>query len=156
MFKATFDIVDRLSRRSKSAIIMMSDVIMIFIALLSAYSLRYGELVPLYHLKNTWPIFPAMMMAGAVYARMLSIPKIKLQSFDMQAIQRIAFLSLMLILTAMSFSFLLRLPAPRSVPLIFGILFFTGAIFSRINGLLFLRRLYYLNNTRKSITPVKM
>lgn len=151
MFKTFFDLVDGLGRRSKWAIIMMADVIIIFIALLSAYLLRYGEVLPLLHLKNAWPIFPAMMIAGAVYAWMLSIPKIKLQSFDMQAIQRIAFLSLMLILTAMSFSFLLRLSAPRSVPLIFGILFFTGAIFSRINGLLFLRQLYHLNNKRKNV-----
>ena len=151
MFKTFFDLVDGLGRRSKWAIMIIADVIIIFIALLSAYLLRYGEVLPLLHLKNAWPIFPAMMIAGAVYAWMLSIPKIKLQSFDMQAIQRIAFLSLMLILTAMSFSFLLRLSAPRSVPLIFGILFFTGAIFSRINGLLFLRQLYHLNNKRKNV-----
>jgi len=151
MFKTFFDIVDGLGRRSKWAIIMVADVIIIFIALLFAYSLRYGEVLPIYHLKNAWLIFPAMVIAGAVYAWMLSIPKIKLQSFDMKAIQRIAFLSLMLILTAMSFSFLLRLSAPRSVPLIFGILFFTGAIFSRINGLLFLRQLYHINNTRKNV-----
>jgi len=141
MFKTFFDLIDGLGRRSKWAIMMMVDTFVIFIALLSAYALRYGEVIPLYNLKKAWPIFPAMMIAGAVYNWMLSIPKIKLQSFDMQAIQRIAFLSLMLILTA----------APRSVPLIFGILFFTGAIFSRINGLLFLSQLYHINNTRKNV-----
>ena len=151
MFKTFFDLLDGLGRRRKWAIVMIADIIIIFIALLSAYSLRYGEVFPVHHLNNAWPIFPAMIIAGAVYAWILSIPKIKLQSFDMQAIQRVAFLSLMLILTAMSFSFLLRLSAPRSVPLIFGILFFTGAIFSRINGLLFLRQLYLINNTRKNV-----
>jgi len=151
MFKTLFDLVDGLGRRSKWAIMMMTDVIIISIALLFAYSLRYGEVLPIQHLKNVWPLFPAMMISGAVYDWMLSIPKIKLQSFDMQAIQRIAFLSLMLILTAMSLSFLLRFSAPRSVPLIFGILFFTGAIFSRINGLLFLRQLYNINTTRKNV-----
>ena len=151
MFKTFFDLLDGLGRRRKWAIMMMADIIIILIALLSAYSLRYGEVFPLHHLKNAWPLFPAMATIGAVYAWILNIPKIKLQSFDMQAIQRIAFLSLMLILTAMSFSFLLRLSAPRSVPLIFGILFFTGAIFSRINGLLFLRQLYHINNTRKNV-----
>jgi len=151
MFKTFFDLLDGLGRRSKWAIMMIADVVIIIIAVLSAYSLRYGEVLPIHHLKSAWPIFPAMMIAGAVFSWMLSIPKIKLQSFDMQAIQRIAFLSLMLILTAMSFSFLLRLSAPRSVPLIFGILFFTGAIFSRINGLLFIRQLYHFNNTRKNV-----
>ena len=151
MFKTFFDFVNGLDRRSKSAIMMMADVIIILLALISAYSLRYGELLPMHQLKKVWPILPAMMIAGAVYNWMLSIPKIKLQSFDMRAIQRIAFLSLMLILTAMSFSFLLRLSAPRSVPLIFGILFFTGAIFSRVNGLLFLRQLYQINNTRENV-----
>jgi len=151
MFKTFFDLVDGLGRQSKLVIMLTADVIIIFIALLFAYSLRYGEVLPLHHLKNAWPIFPSMMITGAVYAWILSIPKIKLQSFDMKAIQRIAFLSLMLILTAMSLSFLLRLSAPRSVPLIFGILFFTGALFSRINGLIFLRELYNINNTRKNV-----
>ena len=151
MFKTFFDLVDGLGRQSKWAIMIMADVIIIFIALLAAYSLRYGEVLPIRHVKNAWPIFPSMIILGAVYSWMLSIPKIKFQSFDLQAIQRIAFLSLMLILTAMSLSFLFRFTAPRSVPLIFGILFFTCAIFSRINGLLFLRQLYNINNTRKNV-----
>ena len=59
---------------------MLADVIIIFIALLSAYSLRYGEVLPIYHLKNAWPIFPASVIAGTVYAWMLSIPKISIWS----------------------------------------------------------------------------
>jgi len=37
------------------------------------------------------------------------------------------------------------------VPLIFGLFFFTGAVFSRINGLLFLRQLYHINSNRKNV-----
>jgi len=96
-------------------------------------------------------LFPAMAGATIIYTWMLNIPKIKLQAFDMQAIQRIVLCSLLLILTAMSLSFLLRFSAPRSVPLIFGIVFFTGALFSRVNGLMFLRQLNQIGNIR---TPV--
>ena len=151
MFTNVFSIIDGLDRRNKWIIMVMTDVIVTFIALALAYCLRYGEIFPIDRLQHAWPMFPVMMIAGAIYTWMLSIPKIKLQSFDMRAIQRLALLSLLLILTAMSFSFLLRFSAPRSVPLIFGILFFTGSLFVRINGLLVLRQLYSIGNSR---TPV--
>ncbi len=151
MFANFFNLVDGLDRRSKWIIMVLTDVIIILFALYSAYALRYGELFPASQLKRAWPIFPAMVIAGIGYTWMLSIPKIKLQSFDMQAIQRIALCSLLLALTAMSLSFLLQISAPRSVPVIFSILFFTGALFSRINGLILLRQLYQVGNKR---TPV--
>ena len=151
MFNDFFGLINGLDRRNKWMIMLLTDVIVIFLALGLAYSLRYGEILPLHKLTNVWPLFPAMMFAGAIYSWVLNIPKIKLQSFDMKAIQRLALLSLLLILTAMSFSFLLRFSAPRSVPLIFGILFFTGSLFARINGLLVLSQLYQIGNTR---TPV--
>ena len=151
MFAKFFNLVDGLDRRSKWFIMVLTDVIIILIALYSAYALRYGELFPSIQLQRAWPIFPVMVIAGIGYTWMLSIPKIKLQSFDMQAIQRIALCSLLLALTAMSLSFLLQISAPRSVPVIFSILFFTGALFSRINGLILLRQLYQIGNKR---TPV--
>jgi len=151
MFGRFFDIVDGLDRRSKWGIMMVADVTMVLFALYGAYALRYGEIFPIDKLQKAWPLFPGLMIAGAIFTWMMNIPKIKLQSFDMKAIQRIALCSLLLILTAMSLSFLFSVAAPRSVPAIFGILFFSGALFSRINGLLLLSQLYQLGNTR---TPV--
>lgn len=151
MFGKFIDLVDGLDRRSKWVIMVMTDVIIILVALYCAYALRYGEFFPSNQLLGAWPLFPAMLITGVAYTWMLSIPKIKLQSFDMQAIQRIALCSLLLALTAMSFSFLLQISAPRSVPVIFGILFFTGALFSRINGLILLRQLYQVGNKRTAV-----
>lgn len=151
MFTKFVQLVDGLDRRSKWMIMMATDVIIIFFALFIAFSLRYGEILPLEKMQPSWPLFPIMIVAGAIYSWMLNIPKIKLKAFDMQAIQRLAFNCLLLILTAMSLSFLLRFSAPRSVPIIFGILFFTGSLFSRVNGLLLLRQIYQIGNVR---TPV--
>ena len=151
MFTKFVVLVEGLDRRSKWIIMMVTDAIIIFLALYLAFSLRYGEVLPLEKMQPSWPLFPIMIVAGVIYSWMLNIPKIKLQAFDMQAIQRIAFNCLLLILTAMSLSFLLRFSAPRSVPIIFGILFFTGSLFSRVNGLLLLRQIYQVGNVR---TPV--
>jgi len=151
MFTKVVEFLDNLDRRSKWFVMMMTDVMITIFALVFAYALRYGEAFPLEQMQRGWQLFPAMIGATIIYTWMLSIPKIKLQSFDMQAIQRIVLCSLLLILTAMSLSFLLRFSAPRSVPLIFGIVFFTGALFSRVNGLLFLRQLNQIGNVR---TPV--
>ena len=151
MITKFINIVDGLDRRSKWFIMTLTDVIIIILALIAAFALRYGEVLPIEQMQRAWPLFPVMIGAGIIYTWMLKIPKIKLQSFDLQAIQQIALCSLLLLLTAMSLSFLLRIPAPRSVPMIFGIFFFTGALFSRVNGLLFLRQLYLIGNVR---TPV--
>lgn len=151
MVTKVVNLVDGLDRRSKWVIMTLVDVIMIILALTSAFALRYGEIFPLEQMQRAWPLFPVLAGAGMIYAWMLKIPKIKLQSFDLQAIQQIALCSLLLVLTAMSMSFLLHVPAPRSVPMIFGIIFFTGALFSRVNGLLLLRQLYLIGNDR---TPV--
>jgi len=148
MFGKFIDLVDGLDRRYKRLIMILTDVIIIIVSLLLAYSLRYGELLPLEQMKQVWPLFPMMVFIGVLYSWMLGIPKIKLQSFDLQAIQRIALCSLLFILTAMSISFLLRFSAPRSVPMIFGVLFFTGSLFSRVNGLLLLRQLAQIGNVR--------
>ena len=151
MIAKFLDVVEGLDRRSKWVIMSLLDAMMILLALYAAYALRYGELFPKDQLKNTWPLFGLMVGAGLIYSWLLKIPNMKLQSFDLQAIQRIAFSSFLLILTAMSLSFLLKFSAPRSVPLIFGILFFSGALLSRMNALIFIRQLSRFGKVR---TPV--
>jgi len=151
MFTILIDTINGLDRRRKWLIMMLSDVFFVIFALFFAFALRYGEALPLTQLKAAWPLFPALIIACLTYSWFLSIPKIKLQSFDIQAIQRIALCSLLLVLTAMSVSFLFRFSAPRSVPLIMGVVFFSGALFSRVNGLLLLRQLYQIGYKR---TPV--
>lgn len=145
------DRIDNLDRRAKVIIMMLTDVTIIIIALIGAYCLRYGIVFPVDQIKQGRMLFPTMIIAGLTYNWMLGIPKIKLQSFDLQAIQRLAFFSLLLILTSMSMSFLLQFSAPRSIPVIFGVLFFTGSLFSRINGLFLLRQIYQFGKTRSHV-----
>jgi FlaA1/EpsC-like NDP-sugar epimerase len=151
MFIKLIDTINGLDRKRKWLIMMLSDLILLVFALYFAFALRYGKVLPSENLIAAWPLFPTLMAAGLIYSWILGIPKIKLQSFDIQAIQRIALCSLLLILTAMSLSFLLRFSAPRSVPLIFGIIFFSGALFSRVNGLLLLRQLYLIGHKRTRV-----
>lgn len=151
MLTKFLDIVDGLDRRSKWVIMTLTDVIMVLVTLYAAFALRYGEIYPAQHILRAWPLFIVMVIASIAYSWVLKIPKMKLASFDLQAIQRIALCSFLLILTAMSFSFLLRFSAPRSVPLIFGILFFSGALLSRMNALIMLRQLGQIGYVR---TPV--
>ena len=148
MIEKLLNIVDGLDRRSKWMIMTLTDVIMISVTLFASFALRYGELYPIDHILRAWPLFIIMVTVGIIYSWLLNIPKMKLQSFDLQAIQRIALCSLLLILTAMSLSFLFKFSAPRSVPLIFGILFFSGALLSRMNALILLKQLSNLGNTR--------
>jgi len=92
-----------------------------------------------------------MIIALIIYLWVFKIPKIKLQSFDLRAVQRLAFCSGLLILTAMSLSFLLQFSAPRSVPLIFGVLFFSGAFITRVNVLIAHQTLRRLGSPQTNI-----
>ena len=74
MFTKFVQLVDGLDRRSKWMIMMATDVIIIFFALFIAFSLRYGEILPLEKMQPSWPLFPIMIVAGAVSYTHLTLP----------------------------------------------------------------------------------
>ena len=136
MLLKALNFVDGLSSFTKWAAFVLADIIILVVALYLAYALRYGVIYPAEQIKSVVVLFPIMIIALIVYLWSLGIPQIKLQSFDLRAVQRIALCSLLLTLTAMSLSFLLQFAAPRSVPLIFGVLFFSGSFIARLLGVL--------------------
>jgi FlaA1/EpsC-like NDP-sugar epimerase len=143
--------VDNISRRSKWFILLFIDIIIIVAAFYIAFSLRFGEVTPFHALSASWPMLPTVLVAGVIYEIMLGLPKLKLHAFELRDTQRIGLCALLLAMTAMSFSYLFGFVAPRSVPIIFGILFFIGATFVRIYGLFII---LYLQNFGTSRQPV--
>ncbi len=143
--------IDKLSRRHKWLILLLTDIFVIMIAFYGAYALRFGDIFPVDKMISAWKMLPALLVAGGFYAIVLGLPKIKLQAFEIQAVQRIGLCALLLALTGMSLSYLFVLGAPRSVPILLGVLFFLGSVSSRIFGLFLLRK---YNNLGKPLVPV--
>lgn len=145
------DVVKKLSRKSKWFTLLAADISIVCIAFFCAFSLRFGQIDPFFEFEKFWRMLLSMVVAGSVYAIMLGLPKIKLQVFEIQAIQRIGLCALLLTLTGISLSYLFDFQAPWSIPIIFGILVFFGLVLSRMTAhYLFLR----FQNFGKSRSPV--
>lgn len=145
------EFIEGLSRRHKWLILLSTDLILIALAFFFSFALRYGTIIPIEPLKACWPMLPILLVIGGGYAIALGLPKIKLHAFEIEAIKRIALCAFLLAMTAMSLSFVFVFSAPRSVPIIFGILFFVGSVSSRIGGLFFILHLQNMGKTREPV-----
>ena len=124
-----------LSRPVKRRMFFIADLCLVLLSLGLAFVLRYGTLEIGSVLNASWVLFPAMVGVGAVLIRFHGLPQIKLHAMENRAILRIATVAATLAIAAVILSYLLRLPTPRSVPLIFGAVFFLSAVTFRISAL---------------------
>ncbi len=121
-----------LPRWAKSLIFVVADALLIFLCVVLAYTLRLGVFDPGVFIQRSALLFPAMPLIGVAVILRTGMHKIKLSAFEPQSIPRIAYVSLVLMLVAFTVSYLAGLRTPRSVPIIFGLLFFVGTIGMRL------------------------
>ncbi|MFK7837593.1 MAG: polysaccharide biosynthesis protein [Sulfitobacter sp.] len=84
-------------------------------------------------------LFPLLTALGACIAYALRLDRIKLNAFETNAVARIGLAAGLLAAFAIMSSYMLNLQGPRSVPLIFGIIFFFLAVATRLGALALLR-----------------
>lgn len=124
-----------LSRTTKRRMFFAADLCLVMISLGLAFVLRYGTLDIGWALGNSWLLFPAILGVGGAVITFHGLPQIKLHAMENSAIMRIAAVAATLSVAAVLLSYLLRLPTPRSVPLIFGAMFFLSSVTFRMLAL---------------------
>ncbi len=124
-----------MSRRAKRNIFLVADTVLIPISLYAAFAFRYGTAFPTSALENSLVLFPLMVLLGIFVIVGLKLPNIKLNAMETRAIMKIGLASISLAIIAMVCSYLFLLSAPRSVPVLFGAIFFVLSVFLRIAGL---------------------
>lgn len=124
-----------LPRTAKRAMLFVMDMLLIGLSLFAAISLRYGIFFPLQLLQDNWSLFASMAFIGAIVLSAMRLPRIKLHAMESGVILRLGLTAILLSLSAMSVSFILNLAGPRSVPLIFGALFFLTGVLARVCAL---------------------
>ena len=122
-------------RQAKSLLWLLIDAVLVPVALYAAFSLRLGTPSSFPMMPSSWALFPLLILGGVVIFQTMGLPRIKLHSFDAYAMRRIGTAALALTVGAMILSYLFDLWAPRSVPLIFGVIFFVAAVLARLIGL---------------------
>ena len=129
-------------RGSKVIIWLLVDAVLVPISLYAAFSLRLGTPSTFPMMQSSWMLFPLLTLSGIVTFQVLGLPRIKLHSFDAYAMRRIGLAALVLTVAAMILSYLFDFWAPRSVPMIFGVIFFVGAVVARLVSLALLQAIF--------------
>ena len=132
----------QLSRPAKRMLFLASDIALIPASLFLSFALRYGLHDLAGSIGDSWILFPLMTIFGAGWIYWFGLQRIKLDSFETRALLQVGFAAAFLTLTAIVCSYFFFLPAPRSVPISFGVLFFVASVSTRVLGLYFLNFLY--------------
>ncbi|MBF9042338.1 polysaccharide biosynthesis protein [Rhodobacterales bacterium HKCCE4037] len=110
------------------------------VAFYLAYVLRFSVLFPLPYIAEGAALIAVISVMGPFIIVLMRLPWIKLTSLDMSALSRIAGATAILILAAMAVGFALGTTAPRSIPVLFGGVFFVLSVMGRNVGYLLLSR----------------
>ncbi|MEM6824037.1 MAG: nucleoside-diphosphate sugar epimerase/dehydratase [Pseudomonadota bacterium] len=140
-----------LPRWAKTAIFVVSDTALIFVCLWLAFWLRLGSFDPGEFFARSGLLFSVLPVVGACLLITAGMHRIKLSAFESRSIPRIAWVAGALVLLAFTLSYLLGLRTPRSVPMILGLLFFVGAIATRIAARKLLEHLQDAGSPRERV-----
>jgi FlaA1/EpsC-like NDP-sugar epimerase len=127
------------------------DITLVPISIIAALLLRYGMTNPVPLLIQSYAFVLSMTVVGAIVIYGFGLHRIKLQSIAIRAIRQIGFVSIGLVIVAVALSIMMNAGSPRSVPIVFGALFFVLAVSSRILGITLLGTLREFDTSR---TPV--
>ena len=121
----------RISRRSKLIAYFLIDLALVPASLFVATALRYGSFTPNLLIDGEASLFIGLTLCAAVVLLGLRLPWIKLSAFEGRAVVRIAAGAGSLAVCAMALSYMLGFSGARSVPMIFGAIFFISALGAR-------------------------
>lgn len=138
-----------LPRSYKRLICFATDALLVPISLYAATALRYGSAVP--DLDNRVPLFLTITLIGAALIGFFKLHQIKLHAFENRAMMQIGLVAVLLSVVAMLCSYVMGIAGPRSVPLIFGSIFFLSSVAVRVGGLYFLTYLHDRRNERQAV-----
>ncbi|MGB7317115.1 MAG: polysaccharide biosynthesis protein, partial [Planktotalea sp.] len=117
-----------LSRGAKQGLWLVLDASLVPLCLFVAFALRLGTLTPFDFMSSSWLLFLLLTLVGVATSFVIQLHRIKLHALERHAVQRIGLAAILLTVAAMVLSYLLSAWAPRSVPLIFGILLFCSVL----------------------------
>lgn len=123
-----------LPRPVKRTIHMVVDTALIPACLYLAYWLRDGQFID-YYIDRSWQLFPLLTVLGFGVLMFWRLDSYRLHTFEARASIRFGLCAASLAMLAMGISYLLDLESPRSVPLIFGGLYFIATTATRVLGM---------------------
>lgn len=142
-----------LTRFQKAILILVLDSLAIVFSYLFALILRLNDPWPIAWLQSSWLLIVISIVAGIIFSGILGIPLIKLSAFEGKAQMRVAYWVLLVCGLTTVVNVLFTLGAPRTVPLIQGLLLFVFTVGMRYLGLSILKQIevYRFGSKRVSV-----
>ncbi|MGB7317964.1 MAG: nucleoside-diphosphate sugar epimerase/dehydratase [Planktotalea sp.] len=138
-------------RSTKQMFWLALDTALVPICLYLAFALRLGTFTPFAYANPSPWLFVTMTAAGFAASYMFQLHRIKLHALERNAMLRIGLVAGALTVSAIVLSYLLEIWAPRSVPLILGVLLFCVMLLARLG---ILAALHFLETLGGQKTPV--
>ncbi len=146
-----YNLVKTLPRFWKRTIVLCVDLSLVPFSLYLAFSLQLNTLWPGAAMADSWALFPLVTGLAAVISISLGIPSIKLNAFETRAVLRTAgFAALLTTITAAT-SRLAGTGIPSATIIVFGFLFFTLSVASRLAGLRVILWIYRRGSNRTRV-----
>ncbi|MEM6664013.1 MAG: nucleoside-diphosphate sugar epimerase/dehydratase [Pseudomonadota bacterium] len=143
--------IAHIPRAYKQVLTLVFDITAVAVGLTIAIALRMGESWPAETIERSLPLYPVMAGLSIAISLVLGTHSLRLSALDLGSIGRLGQHALILALAGTAVNWVGHLGAPRSVPLIFGLILFCLTTFGRLGLLHALTWLIHLGQER---TPV--
>ena len=129
--RSLFSVFAGMSRRFKWLVFLAVDSLLAPFALLLSIAVLYSDLTPLAVSVQVWPLFPFLAVTAAVFSTALGIPKIKLKSYESQAILMTGAGAGLLAAALYVFAGAMGYVLPPVAIILFGLIYFLSSVASR-------------------------
>lgn len=143
--------VSKLSRRIKYSIILFTDLIMLVFCFFFALILRLNDPLPFEWFLKSSNVLLLMLVCVTVFFFIFRLHLKKISSFNISSSYSVAALAIIVTLISFTLNNYLQLGAPRTVPLITGVLFFMAMISSRVVANRLIQMLILSSSDRKAV-----
>ncbi len=127
-----FRFLDSLQPRAKTQILLLIDLFVVVAAFYLAFSLRLNNFYSIQAMQKSWQLLILFLFCSIIFGYFLNSYAVKLRSYEANSILRLAIWAVMLSGLGFVANILFGLGAPRTVPIIFGLLAFFLAFVARL------------------------
>jgi FlaA1/EpsC-like NDP-sugar epimerase len=126
-----FSVFAGMSRRFKRFVLLGVDMLLAPLGLLLSIAVLYNDLTPLSLSLQVWPLFPFLAIGAGVFSTALGIPKIKLKSYESQAILTTGAGAGLLAAALYVFAGVMERSLPPVAIILFGLIYFLSSVSAR-------------------------
>ncbi|MEP1207437.1 MAG: nucleoside-diphosphate sugar epimerase/dehydratase [Rhizobiaceae bacterium] len=146
-----YNFLDALPSRTKMQLLLLLDLFVVATAFYLAFALRLNNLWPWNWIERSWDLLILLLCCSAIFGHFLNSYAIKLRSYEASSIMRSAIWAAIISLIGFIANIAFSMSAPRTVPIIFGLVAFFVAFVARLMAVSFLN---WLSQDLRKRTPV--